>query len=49
MPGIAIQIDGTHLATVNFAGMQMADVSVHSGLDNESPAAPGRDRQLSRG
>lgn len=38
MPGIAIHIDGTHLATVNFAGMEMADVSVHSGLDKESPA-----------
>lgn len=38
MPGITIELNGNRIATIDLAGMQVADVSVRGGLDREQKA-----------
>ena len=41
MPGISIQLGGSHVATINLSGMDVVDVSVHGALDQNPKAALG--------
>lgn len=38
MPGIAIELNGSHFITIDLAGMDVVDVSVHGALD-QAPKA----------
>lgn len=39
MPGLAIELNGTHVSTINLSGMDVVDVSVHGALDRNPRAA----------
>ncbi len=41
MPGIAIELNGSHLITIDLAGMDAVDVSVHGALDQTPKAVLG--------
>ncbi len=41
MPGITIELNGTHVATIDLAGMAVVDVSVHGALDQDPKASLG--------
>lgn len=41
MPGISIQLDGIHIATISLSGMDVVDVSAHGALDQKPKAALG--------
>jgi hypothetical protein len=38
MPSLAIDVNGTRIATIGLAGMQLVNVHVHGGLDGEQKA-----------
>jgi len=39
MPGITIELNGTHVATIDLARMEVVDVSVHGALDQNPKAS----------
>lgn len=39
MPGLAIELNGTHVSTISLSGMDVVDVSVHGALDRNPRAA----------
>lgn len=41
MPGITIELNGSHVATINLFGMDVVDVSAHGALDQNPKAALG--------